>query len=62
VYKRQLYISVDNLLDVAYQSHLSRLKYAPENYVTGRMGVYDMGRNISFKILVPFVISKMKQG
>ncbi len=48
-----LYISVNNLADVAYQSHLSRLKYAPINYSTGRTGVYNMGRNISFKIVVP---------
>ena len=45
--------SVQNITDKAYQSHLSRLKYAPENYATGRTGVYNMGRNFSFKILVP---------
>ena len=55
-----MFISGNNILDVAYQSHLSRLKYAPENYATGRMGVYDMGRNISFKVIVPFGISKME--
>jgi iron complex outermembrane receptor protein len=48
-----LYISVNNLTDIAYQSHLSRLKYAAVNYVTGRTGVYNMGRNISFKLLIP---------
>jgi iron complex outermembrane receptor protein len=48
-----LYISINNITDNAYQSHLSRLKYAPENYATGRTGVYNMGRNISFKLLVP---------
>ena len=53
-----IYISANNLADVAYQSHLSRLKYEPENYVTGRTGVYNMGRNISFKIIVPFDFSK----
>ena len=45
--------SVINLTDVAYQNHLSRLKYAAENLVTGRMGVFNMGRNISIKINVP---------
>ncbi len=55
-----LFVSANNLLNVAYQSHLSRLKYAPENFTTGRTGVYDMGRNISFKLIVPFGISKMK--
>ena len=54
-----LFITADNLLDAAYQSHLSRLKYAPENFATGRSGVFDMGRNFSFKVVVPFGISKM---
>lgn len=48
-----LYISANNLADVGYQSHLSRLKYEPENYASGRKGVYNMGRNISFKVIVP---------
>lgn len=48
-----LYISAANLTDVAYQSHLSRLKYAPQNNATGRAGVFNMGRNISFKLLIP---------
>lgn len=48
-----LYISVNNLTNLAYQSHLSRLKYAPENNATERTGVYNMGRNISFKLIVP---------
>lgn len=46
-------VTANNLTDVAYQSHLSRLKYGPVNNVTGRTGVYNMGRNISFKLLVP---------
>ncbi|WP_071887797.1 TonB-dependent receptor [Rufibacter sp. DG15C] len=49
-----LYITANNVLDKAYQSHLSRLKYAPVNEVTGRTGVYNMGRNVSFKLVVPF--------
>jgi iron complex outermembrane recepter protein len=56
-----IYVSADNVLVLAFQSHLSRLKYTSENYATGRMGIYDMGRNISFKMIVPFGISKMKQ-
>jgi len=48
-----LYVSGTNLADIAYQSHLSRLKYAPENYATGKTGVYNMGRNISLKLIVP---------
>ncbi|MBP1639178.1 MAG: TonB-dependent receptor plug [Bacteroidetes bacterium] len=48
-----LYLMGNNLTDVAYQSHLSRLKYEDENNVTGRTGVYNMGRNFSIKLLVP---------
>ena len=51
-----LFVSVNNIADVAYQSHLSRLKYAPANYATGRIGVYNMGRNGSFKIRIPINI------
>ncbi len=45
--------SANNIGDVAYQSHLSRLKYAAQNVVTGRNGVYNMGRNFSVKVNVP---------
>lgn len=55
-----LIFNVNNVLDVAYQSHLSRLKYAPVNYATGRMGIYNMGRNFSVKLIVPFTIKKRK--
>ncbi|MBQ7467911.1 MAG: TonB-dependent receptor [Bacteroidales bacterium] len=40
-----LYIIGSNLTDKAYFPHLSRLKY---------IGVYNMGRNISFKMEIPF--------
>ena len=46
------YLSADNLANIAYQSHLSRLKYAPENPATGNIGVYNMGRNISLKMIL----------
>ncbi len=49
----RVFLIADNLLDTAYQSHLSRLKYAPENLSTGRLGVFNMGRNVSLKLLVP---------
>jgi iron complex outermembrane receptor protein len=42
-----------NMADVAYQNHLNRLKYGPVNEATGRMGVFNMGRNFSLKINVP---------
>ena len=44
---------VDNLTDVCYQDHLSRLKYADWNVVTGRQGVFNMGRNVVFRLTVP---------
>ncbi|NVO09125.1 MAG: TonB-dependent receptor [Bacteroidales bacterium] len=48
-------ILANNITDVAYQSHLSRLKYFEPypNNSTGRNGIYNMGRNISFKLIVP---------
>ena len=49
----ELYITADNLLDKAYQNHLSRLKYTDINVVTGRQGVFNMGRNITFKLVIP---------
>ena len=49
----ELYVTAENLLNRAYQSHLSRLKYAEVNTVTGRQGVYNMGRNVVFKLVVP---------
>ena len=49
----ELSVIVDNLTDVYYQDHLNRLKYADFNVVTGRQGVFNMGRNIIFKLTVP---------
>ena len=48
----EFYVTADNLLDKAYQNHLSRLKYADVNVATGRRGVYNMGRNITFKVVI----------
>lgn len=48
-----LYFSVNNITDVAYQNHLSRLKYTAENLVTGRTGVFNTGRNFSVKLNIP---------
>lgn len=55
------YMSVNNMTDAAYQSHLSRLKYGAENYATGRRGVFNTGRNISFKLVIPFDLKKAKE-
>jgi iron complex outermembrane receptor protein len=46
-------LTAQNITDVAYQNHLSRLKYTAENMATGRMGVFNMGRNYSLKVNVP---------
>lgn len=48
-----IFIGVNNLGDVAYQSHLSRLKYAPQNLLTGRNGVFNTGRNYAVKLNIP---------
>ncbi|MDB5229731.1 MAG: TonB-dependent receptor [Chitinophagaceae bacterium] len=53
-----IHIAGNNLTDVAYQNHLSRLKYTDVNNRTGRQGVFNMGRNISFKVHVPMVFHK----
>lgn len=49
-----------NLTGAAYQNHLSRLKYAGENLVTGRMGIFNPGRNFSLKINFPIVFAERK--
>ncbi|KAA9038590.1 TonB-dependent receptor [Ginsengibacter hankyongi] len=45
----------DNLFDVAYQSHLNRLKYFEPypNDPRPHHGIYNMGRNFSLKVNVP---------
>ena len=48
-----LHLAANNLTDVGYQNHLSRLKYAAENEVTGRVGVFNMGRTFSMKVAIP---------
>jgi iron complex outermembrane receptor protein len=48
-----VYILGNNLNDVAYQNHLSRLKYTDVNPLTGRQGVFNMGRSFSFKLNIP---------
>jgi iron complex outermembrane receptor protein len=51
-----IHFLVNNLLDAAYQSNLSRLKYF-EQYPanpSGRSGIYNMGRNFGIKLIFPF--------
>ncbi len=55
-----IHISGTNITDVAYQSHLSRLKYFEQYSASpnGHLGIYNMGRNIGFKIVVPLDFKK----
>jgi iron complex outermembrane receptor protein len=55
-HKLQLQFQVNNLFDKAYQSNLNRLKYF-EYYnasPNGTAGIYNMGRNVCVKAIVPF--------
>ncbi|MDN3585364.1 TonB-dependent receptor [Pedobacter aquatilis] len=51
-----IFIQCDNIFNVTYQSHLNRLKYFEyyNNSPNGRSGIYNMGRNFSFKAIIPF--------
>jgi len=42
--RASIYLLADNLTDAAWQSHLSRLK---------EVGIYNMGRNFTIKLLIP---------
>ncbi|PIQ21810.1 MAG: TonB-dependent receptor [Cytophagales bacterium CG18_big_fil_WC_8_21_14_2_50_42_9] len=53
-----LYVTANNIFDRAYQNHLSRLKYAAVNEATRRQGIFNMGRNISLKLIVPLSFRK----
>ncbi|WP_431210536.1 TonB-dependent receptor domain-containing protein [Puia sp. P3] len=49
-------VQIENLLNAAYQSNLSRLKYF-EYYTqspNGHLGIYNMGRSLNTRITVPF--------
>jgi iron complex outermembrane receptor protein len=52
----QVMVIGDNLANVAFQDHLSRLKYAPQNPMSGRQGIFNMGRNFIIKIIIPLEI------
>jgi iron complex outermembrane receptor protein len=55
----ELFIEGTNLANVNYQSNMSRLKYFDNPDVpTGvQPGIFNMGRNITFKLVVPFDLS-----
>lgn len=53
-----IYVSVNNLTDEAYQNHLSRLKYTEMNNLNKKNGVFNMGRNISVRLLIPLELKR----
>lgn len=53
--KMNIVLAINNVFDVAYQSHLSRLKYEEINLQTGRRGVYNIGRNVCLKLSYCFL-------
>ncbi|WP_461449321.1 TonB-dependent receptor [Mucilaginibacter sp.] len=55
----ELFIEGTNLGNVSYQSNMSRLKYFDNPTVPAGVqpGIFNMGRNISFKVVVPFDLS-----
>ena len=55
----ELFIEGTNLANVNYQSNMSRLKYFDNATVPPGVqpGIFNMGRNISFKVVIPFDLS-----
>ncbi len=51
-----IYVLANNIFDVAYQDHLSRLKYFEQYSASpnGRLGIYSMGTNVSIKLVKNF--------
>lgn len=52
-----IYLNCTNLFDTDYIDYMSRFKYFPVNHTTGRVGVFNMGRNVSIKLLIPLNFS-----
>jgi iron complex outermembrane receptor protein len=55
----EVFIEGTNLANVNYQSNMSRLKYFDNAVVPAGVqpGIFNMGRNVSFKVVVPFDLS-----
>ena len=49
----ELNIICNNLMNTGYMDYMSRLKYYPVNPLTNRVGVFNMGRNLSIKLIIP---------
>jgi iron complex outermembrane recepter protein len=54
----KLYITGNNLLNTVYMDYLSRFKYYGYNYSNNRVGVYNMGTNISLKLIIPIDVKQ----
>jgi len=56
----ELFVEGTNLANVNYQSNMSRLKYFDNPVVPAGVqpGIFNMGRNITFKVIVPFDLSR----
>lgn len=52
----KVFIEGTNLTNINYQSNMSRLKYFDNQNIPAGVqpGIFNMGRNISFKIVIPF--------
>lgn len=53
----ELYVICNNLLNTGYMDYMSRFKYYPVNPLTDRVGVFNMGRNLSVKLIIPIDFS-----
>jgi iron complex outermembrane receptor protein len=55
----EIFIEGTNLGNVSYQSNMSRLKYFDNPAVPAGVqpGIFNMGRNVSFKVVIPFDFS-----
>src|ERR1700739_991592 len=49
----ELFVVCNNMFNTGYMDYMSRFKYYPVNPATDRVGVFNMGRNISIKLIVP---------
>lgn len=54
----RLFVAVNNVLNTTYMDYMNRFKYAPVNPLTGRVGVFNMGRNVSIKLEIPLEFKK----
>ncbi len=52
----EIYVICNNLLNTGYMDYMSRFKYDPVNPLTNRVGVFNMGRNLSVKLIIPISI------